>query len=129
MQSPQYGDGLNKTSENLHFDKVKTMLNKHNFQPHEIFNCDESGLTCVHKPVKVIAPKGKRCLSSVTSAERGQTITLLVAFSASGTYIPPMMIFNWLIMLSYIFSKEEKMRFKNCIYHCWGNIYFRNVGE
>ena len=41
--------GLNKTSVNLYFDNLKTLLNKHNFKPHEISNCDESGLTCVHK--------------------------------------------------------------------------------
>jgi hypothetical protein len=64
----------------------------------KIFNCDESGLTCVHKPVKLIAPKGKRCVSSVTSGERGgdrgQTTTILVAYSALGIYSPPMMIFK-----------------------------------
>ena len=86
--------GLNKTSVNLYFDNLKTLLNKHNFQPHEIFNCDESGLTCVHKPVKVIAPNGKRCVSSVTSSERGQTTTILVACSVSRTYITPIMIFK-----------------------------------
>ncbi|CAB3992757.1 PREDICTED: uncharacterized protein LOC101240405 [Paramuricea clavata] len=55
--------GLNKTSVNLYFDNLKILLNKHNFKPHEIFNCDESGLACVHKPVKVIAPKEKRRVS------------------------------------------------------------------
>ena len=49
--------GVNKTSVNLYFDNLKTVLNKHNFKAHEIFNCDESGLTCVHKPGKVVAPK------------------------------------------------------------------------
>lgn len=69
--------GLNKTSVNLYIDSLETVLNKHNFKPHEIFNCDETGLTCVHKPVKVIAPKGMRCVSSVTSGERRQTTTIL----------------------------------------------------
>ena len=54
----------------------------------------ESGLTCVHKPVKVLAPKGKRTVSSTTSGERGQTTTIVVACSASGVYVPPMMIFK-----------------------------------
>ena len=70
------------------------MLNKHNFKPHEIFNCDETGLTCGHKLVKAIASKGKRCVSSVISGERGQTTTILVAYSASGACILPMMIFK-----------------------------------
>ena len=70
------------------------MLNKHNFKPHEIFSCDETGLTCDHKPVKFIPSKGKRCVSSATSGERGQTTTILVAYSASGACILPMMIFK-----------------------------------
>ena len=86
--------GLNKTSVNLYFDNLKTVLDQHHFQPHQIFNCDESSLTCVHKPVKVLAPKGKRCVSSATSAERGQTTTILIGYSASGVYVPPMMIFK-----------------------------------
>ena len=86
--------GLDKTSVNLYFDNLKTVLEHHDFQPHQIFNCDESGLTCVHKPVKVLAPKGKRCVSSATSAERGQTTTILIGYSASGVYVPPMMIFK-----------------------------------
>ena len=85
--------GLNKTSVTLYFENLYTLLNKHNFQPHEIYNCDESGLTCVHKPVKVIAANRKRCISSVTSGECGTT-TILVACNAAGTYIPPMMIFK-----------------------------------
>ena len=86
--------GLNKTSVNLYFDNLKTVLDQHHFQPHQIFNCDESGLTCVHKPVKVLAPKGKRCVSSATSAERGETTTILIGYSASGVCVPPMMIFK-----------------------------------
>ena len=69
-------------------------MNKYNFQPHQIFNCDESGLTCVHKPLKVVTPKGKRVVASATSGERGVTTTIIITYSASGTYIPPMMIFK-----------------------------------
>jgi hypothetical protein len=42
----------------------------------------------------VLAPKGKRTVSSTTSGERGQTTTIVVACSASGVYVPPMMIFK-----------------------------------
>ena len=51
-------------------------------------------MTCVHKPVKVLAPEGKRCVSSATSAERGQTTTIFTGYSGSGVYVPPMMIFK-----------------------------------
>jgi len=87
--------GLNKTSVDRYFDNLQSLLDKHNFQPHQIFNCeDESGLTCVHKPVKVIAPKGKRVVWSAKSGERGQTTTIVTCWCASGIYVPPMMIFT-----------------------------------
>lgn len=86
--------GLNKSAVNRYFDNLEKVVNEQQLEPHRIFNCDESGLTCVHKPLKVIAQKGKRVVSSVTSAERGQTTTILLAMNATGTYIPPMMIFK-----------------------------------
>ena len=86
--------GLNKTSVDQYFNNLQTILDKHNFQPHRIYNCDESGLTCVHKPQKVLAQKGKRVVASVTSGERGVTTTVICCYSAGGNYIPPMMIFK-----------------------------------
>ena len=47
--------GLKKTSVNLYLHNLESVLDKHDFKPHEIFNCDESGLTCVHKPMKVVS--------------------------------------------------------------------------
>lgn len=40
--------GLNKTSVNKYFDNLETVSQKYNFQPHQIFNVDKSGLTYVH---------------------------------------------------------------------------------
>ncbi|XP_057311558.1 uncharacterized protein LOC130649317 [Hydractinia symbiolongicarpus] len=86
--------GLNKTSIDRYFENLKTVLEKFNIRPHRIFNVDESGLTCVHKPIKVLAPKGKRVVATATSGERGVTTTIVVCCSATGSYVPPMMIFK-----------------------------------
>ena len=48
----------------------------------------------MHKPLKVLAPKGKRCVSSATSAKRSQTTTILTGYCGPGVYVPPMMIFK-----------------------------------
>ena len=63
--------GLNRNSVKLYFDNLTSVMNEYTFQAHQIFNCDESGLTCLHKTLKVLAPKGKRCVSSATSGKRG----------------------------------------------------------
>ena len=86
--------GLNKKSVEQYFYNLKELLDTQNFEPHQIYNCDETGLTCVHKPVKVVAPKGKRVVASVTSGERGQTTAIINAMNATGIFVPPMMIFK-----------------------------------
>ncbi|KAG1664800.1 hypothetical protein GQR58_019668 [Nymphon striatum] len=59
-----------------------------------IFNIDESGVTTVpNRTSKIIARKGAEQVGSLVSAERGQTTTIVCAMSASGTYVPPAMVF------------------------------------
>lgn len=40
---------------------------KHKFQPQSIFNIDETGVTTVHVPGRLIAEKGSKEVSKVTS--------------------------------------------------------------
>ncbi|XP_047129751.1 uncharacterized protein LOC124809722 isoform X1 [Hydra vulgaris] len=86
--------GLNKAAVQRYFDNLEKLINENQFEANRIYNCDESGLTCVHKPLKVIAHKGQRVVSSVTSGERGQTTTVILAFNCVGHYIPPMIVFK-----------------------------------
>ena len=54
---------------------------------------DETGITSVHQPGKVVASKGVRQVAKMTSGERGATVTVICAVSAAGAYLPPFMIF------------------------------------
>ena len=58
-----------------------------------IYNADESGFTIVHRPEKILGQKGKRAIGTLTSAEKGKTITFLPAVSAVGHYVPPLFVF------------------------------------
>ena len=58
------------------------------------FNVDESGVSTVHKSGKVLAELGKRNVYALTSAEKGKTHTVLVCVSASGFFIPPLIIYQ-----------------------------------
>lgn len=62
-------------------------------KPMQIFNADETGISIVHKPGKVISELGKRVVWAVTSAEKGKTHTVMVCVSASGFVLPPMIIY------------------------------------
>ena len=86
--------GLNKEAFKRYFDNLEILLNEHHFETHQIYNCDETCITTVHKPAKVIAPTGKLCVSSMASGEKGITTTVLCACNAMGHFVPPMMIFK-----------------------------------
>ena len=59
----------------------------------QIFNVDETGITIVHKPGKVITEVGRKNVWSLTSAEKGKTHTVLACASVSGLVLPPFMIY------------------------------------
>ncbi|GBP27792.1 hypothetical protein EVAR_94196_1 [Eumeta japonica] len=58
-----------------------------------VYCLDETGTTTVQKPKKIIAAKGARQLNKVTSAERGTLVTMCCAVSATGSTLPPAMVF------------------------------------
>lgn len=62
-------------------------------KPSQVYNMDESGISVVHKPGKVLAELGRRNVHSITSAEKGKTHTILTCVSASGSFIPPSIIY------------------------------------
>ena len=62
-------------------------------KPMQIFNMDETGLSIVHKPGRVLTQVGRRNVWAITSAEKGKTHTVLTCASASGYALPPFMIY------------------------------------
>lgn len=75
------------------FDNLEKLMKQYNFPASRIWNQDETGITTVHSPNKILAPKGQKQVGSITSGERGKTTTVLCAMSAAGAYTPPMFIF------------------------------------
>ena len=58
-------------------------------KPLQIFNVDETGVSVVHKPGKVVTEVGYKNVWSVTSAEKG--LHTICRVSASGVALPPFM--------------------------------------
>lgn len=84
---------FNKTEVNLFFSNLKSILDKYKFSASRIYNADETGITTVQNPGKILAEKGQKRVGFITSAERGRTTTVMCCISASGTYIPPLFIY------------------------------------
>ena len=54
---------------------------------------DETGVTTVLKPDRIIGRSGTKQLGAITSAKRGTLITIVGSISANGNSIPPYFIF------------------------------------
>ena len=76
----------NKVQQFFH---VYRGLETHPFTPARVWNKDETGITNVQKPGKIVATKGVRQVRKMTSEERGAIVTVLCAVSAAGhVHIP-----------------------------------------
>ncbi|XP_047135220.1 uncharacterized protein LOC124812486 [Hydra vulgaris] len=70
------------------FQNLKTVRNRYKFDLYCTYDVDETGLTTVQKPVKVLAGKGSKQVERITSAERGTLVTVFCASNAIGNSIP-----------------------------------------
>lgn len=85
---------FNKVNVTKFFDLLKTVVDKYKFTASTIYNCDETGVTVIPKHrSKILALKGRKQVGVLTSAERGNTVTIEVCYNAAGSYMPPMFVF------------------------------------
>ncbi|XP_065653122.1 uncharacterized protein LOC136080428 [Hydra vulgaris] len=84
---------FNKHTVREFFQNLKTVRNRYKYNPNCIYNVDETGLTTVQKPVKVLTGRGSKQVGRITSAERGTLVTACCASNAIGNSIPPLFIF------------------------------------
>lgn len=85
--------GFNRTAVSLFYTNLQALRTEFNFENHKIFNVDESGFSNVQIHQKILAKKGEHQVGKITSAERGQNVTIICCMSASGQYIPPLFVF------------------------------------
>jgi hypothetical protein len=86
--------GFNKNEVTKFFNNLEEVLTKTHFPPEDMYNIDETGITTVQEMDKVLAKKGQKRVGSLTSWERGKTITIICCMNAVGTFIPPMFIYS-----------------------------------
>lgn len=83
--------GFNKFAVNYFFNLYLKLMEKYSFAPHRIYNLDETALSTVMKPLKVVCQKGSP-VSSQISRERGENMTFVGIINAVGQSIPPVFI-------------------------------------
>ena len=82
-------DGFNKEAVNKYFRNVNEIVTKHKLDGTKVYNMDETGLSTVQRPSKVVCLKGKKRAGALTSAEMGVNTTCVICTNAAGNYIPP----------------------------------------
>ena len=81
---------FNKETVRHFFEHWNSIFEETEFQPHQIYNVDETGLQLIFSGKdKVLAEKGSK---RVHVGEQGETITVIACSNASGNWIPPMML-------------------------------------
>lgn len=61
--------------------------------PQNIWNMDETGITTVLHPERVVAERGVKQVSKAVAAERGHLVTIALAISAGARTIQPFSIY------------------------------------
>jgi hypothetical protein len=95
---------FNKTNVGAFFDNLFEVMTRYGFGPADMWNVDETGITTVQKPDKIVARRGWKQVDKMTSAERGTLVTLTMSVSAIGNSIPPFFIFPRKNYRSYFVS-------------------------
>lgn len=84
---------FNRHNADTFFNNLEEVMNRHHFEPQDIWNIDETGFTTVQKPSKIISGTGVKQVGTIVSAERGTLVTCCCGVNALGNSIPPMFIF------------------------------------
>lgn len=86
--------GLNRAEVKKIFDLLLEVMMEHDLldKPDRIFNMDETGVQINNSPGKVIATKGAKVVQSITSGEKGETMSVIACCNAVGNFFPPVVI-------------------------------------
>uniref|UniRef100_A0A1B0CX45 HTH CENPB-type domain-containing protein n=1 Tax=Lutzomyia longipalpis TaxID=7200 RepID=A0A1B0CX45_LUTLO len=82
--SLQRATAFNKFNVGLFFEKLKSLYEKYSFDPGCVYNMDETAITTVQVPSKVVSHRGEKHVGRIVSAERGELVTMALAVSATG---------------------------------------------
>ncbi|KAJ8953400.1 hypothetical protein NQ318_023517 [Aromia moschata] len=83
---------FNKVNVGKFFENLITVQNRHHFNPSDIWNVDETSISTVQSPERVVARKGVKQIGSITSAERGSLVIKALSVSAGGNSVPPLFV-------------------------------------
>ena len=111
--------GFNRPQVQKFFDIYSSVLDAREYGPMSVWNMDETGVTTVQTPGKIVASKGVKRVGKVTSAERGKTVTVLCACNAAGMYLPPVFVFGRAKMVDSLMNGAPPGAIGTCTKSGW----------
>ncbi|KAJ8939993.1 hypothetical protein NQ314_010933 [Rhamnusium bicolor] len=88
---------FNKHNINTFFQKLSDLRERYNFPSSNIYNCDETGCTTVHKPPKILAKKGQKqenpCLLLLDNHQSHVNLDVIKSAKENGVHLftfPPL---------------------------------------
>ena len=73
-----------------------------------VWNLDETGCSTVTNPLKEVATRGCKQVGQVTSAEKGQLVTMVGFINGSGGTTPPVFVFPRVHFKEYMLLNGPK---------------------
>lgn len=88
--------GMSRKAVSDYFKLLENTLIENDLleKPGNIYNMDETGLQLNNKAGHVVAAKGSKTISAITSGEKGETISVVACCNAEGSFLPPYCIFK-----------------------------------
>jgi len=118
---------FNKPTVMNFFGLYQNIVTANNLNATKIWNVDESGISTVQRPMKIVASKGARNVGRVTSGERGKNVTVICAMNSAGTFIPPLFVFPRKRMIEALMKDSPAGSIAACSDNGWsdGNIFLK----
>ena len=87
ITSQARADAFNKESMDEFCHKLADVMDRYEFEAHEIWNLDETGITTAQDAGDVVATKRVKQVGGITAADRGQLVTICGACETIMKYI------------------------------------------
>lgn len=84
---------FNRSNVDVFYDNFIIVMARHKFELQDIYSMGETGIIIVQKPDRVVARRGAHQVGSVTSAEEGTLVAIVLVANALVT-IPPFFVFQ-----------------------------------